>query len=105
MIDRRTAMFGTVAAAGFAAGTGAGARQPDPVETIALWPGAAPGMPAVPPVETVDERSTDPALPDRAVRGIARPRLIMFRPKVANGSALLVAPGGGYARVVIDKDG
>ncbi|MCU6454292.1 alpha/beta hydrolase [Sphingomonas sp. A2-49] len=104
MIDRRTAVFGTVAA-GLSSGAGAAVRLPDPVETIPLWPAEAPGMPATPPAETIDERSTDPLVPDRAVRGIVRPRLVVFRPTVANGSALLVAPGGGYARVVIDKEG
>ncbi|MGP7795776.1 alpha/beta hydrolase [Sphingomonas sp. CLY1604] len=116
MIDRRGALLAALAAGwtGTAAGAqipaprgagSAGPGLPDPAETIDLWPGNAPGMPQVPPVEVVDERSTDPALPDRAVRGIVRPRLAVFRPAVANGSALLVTPGGGYARVVIDKEG
>ena len=77
----------------------------DPVETILLWPDGAPGMPAMPPIETVDERSTDPALRDRALRGIVRPRMVVFRPATPNGSAVLVTPGGGYRRVVIDKEG
>lgn len=103
MIDRRQALIATLAAGLIPAG--AGAVPADPVETIDLWPGAAPGMPHVPPVEETIERSTDPARPDRALRGILRPRLTVFRPARANGSALLVAPGGGYARVVIDKEG
>lgn len=116
MIDRREALLATLAAGWM--GTGAGAQtaaprnkivtttgSPDPAETIDLWPGEAPGLPRVPPVEAVDERSADPALSDRAVRGIVRPRLAVFRPAVPNGSALLVTPGGGYARVVVDKEG
>ncbi|MES2753922.1 MAG: alpha/beta hydrolase [Pseudomonadota bacterium] len=90
----------------------AGAQTPapgpmpaDPVETIDLWPAGAPGAPPTLPVETVVERSTDPALPDRAVHGIARPRLIIFRPARPNGTAVLIAPGGGYVRVVVDKEG
>lgn len=111
MIDRRHALFATLAAGlGVAAGAQAGCVRaaPPPAdlpEILDLWPGEAPGMPRVPPVETIDERSTDPALPDRAVRGIVRPRMAVFRPANPNGSALLVAPGGGYARVVIDKEG
>ena len=113
MIDRRHALFGTLAAGWSMAARARPVRvgqrpvlaSADPAETIDLWPGRAPGMPHVPPVEVIDERSTDPALPDRAVRGIVRPRLAVFRPAVPNGSALLVAPGGGYARVVIDKEG
>lgn len=112
MIDRRTAL---AALAGGAALTGLDLpppatpgerlRVPDPTETIELWPHGAPGAPATLPVETVVERSRDPALPDRAVTGIARPRLVVFRPARPNGAALLVAPGGGYARVVLDKEG
>lgn len=108
MIDRRQALLGTLAA-GLATGAAAAgsprARPSDPAETIDLWPGAPPGMPAALPAEAVIERSTDATRPDRAMVHIARPRLVVFRPVRANGSALLVAPGGGYARVVIDKEG
>ena len=78
---------------------------PDPAETIDLWPGGAPGMPAVPPVETVRERSRDPAYNDRIALGIARPRMVVFPPERANGAAVLIAPGGGYGWVVVDKEG
>jgi acetyl esterase/lipase len=78
---------------------------PQPSETIDLWPNGAPGMPATPPVETVTERSTDPALLDRSVEGIARPRMVVFRPDRPNGAALLITPGGGYRLVVVDKEG
>ena len=78
---------------------------PDPLETIELWPGGAPGMPENPPREEIVQRSTDPELPDRFVTGITRPRMTVFRPRVANGAAVLITPGGGYTRVVIDKEG
>jgi acetyl esterase/lipase len=78
---------------------------PHPVETIYLWPRGAPGMPAAPPVETVTERSTDGLVTDRAVLGITRPRLAVFRPDRPNGAALLLTPGGGYRHVVVDKEG
>lgn len=81
------------------------ANLPDPTETIDLWPKGAPGMPASPPVEQVAERSKDPARPDRAVLGIARPRLSVFRPGRPNGSAVMIIPGGGYKWVGIDKEG
>ena len=77
----------------------------EPAETIDLWPRGAPGMPRVPLVEVVDERSKDADLTDRAVHGIARPRMVVFRPAVPNGAAVLVTPGGGYKWVVIDKEG
>ena len=115
MIDRRTALLGSLAAgvsARAAAQTRAPATSeskhiaaPDPAETIDLWPNGAPGAPAVPPVETVHERSTDPAYNDRYVLGIGRPRMAVFRPARSNGAAVMITPGGGYSWVVVDKEG
>ena len=62
-------------------------------------------MPSTPPKEVIDERSKDSAVRDRAMYGITRPRLVVFRPRVPNGSAVLVMPGGGYRWVVVDKEG
>jgi acetyl esterase/lipase len=89
---------------------------PQPAETIDLWPPSAhsarnsplaraPGSPATPLIETVDERSTDALVTDRAVFGITRPRMAVFRPDRANGAAVLITPGGGYRWVVVDKEG
>jgi acetyl esterase/lipase len=115
MIDRRTLLV-SAASAGVAASAGAQtpppgaagshvAGLPEPDETIDLWPRGAPGLPDRPPVEMVEERSKDPALADRAVRGVTRPRLVVFRPRIPNGSGVLVMPGGGYRHIVIDKEG
>ncbi len=116
MIDRRQALLGTLAL-GLATraktqtlppriGDKAPvAGLPEPDETIDLWPNGAPGAPAKALVETVDERSKDSALTDRAVYGISRPRMVVFRPRIPNGSAALITPGGGYRWVVIDKEG
>ncbi len=81
----------------------AGLTQPS--ETIDLWATAAPGAPKVSLKETVNERSTDPQLTDRAVFGISRPRMAVFRPTRPNGAAVLITPGGGYRWVVVDKEG
>lgn len=78
---------------------------PQPSDTIDLWPAGAPGLPAKPLVETVNERSTDALVTDRAVFGITRPRMAVFRPDRPNGAAVLIAPGGGYRWVVVDKEG
>jgi acetyl esterase/lipase len=115
MIDRRTALLGTLAL-GFTGSAAAQTRAPatpdsphmawpEPTETIDLWPGRAPGAPAKLPVETVKERSKDPAYNDRYVFGISRPRMAVFRPARPNGAAVLITPGGGYNWVVIDKEG
>src|SRR4051794_32439327 len=103
-VDRRTALLGSLAAAGLASRAGAqtappavpGSQRapgwPQPTETIDLWPKGAPGMPAKPPVETVNERSNDPELNDRAVLGITRPRMAVFRPWRPNGASILITP-------------
>lgn len=77
-----------------------------PGEQLPLWPaGAVPGEtgPARPP--RVVERSADPARPDRYADQIDAPSLQVYTPTRPNGRALLVIPGGGYQRVVIDKEG
>lgn len=113
-LDRRSALLAALAAPLAASAQTAPPALKDealpgglvePVETIDLWPKGAPGLLAAPPVETVVERSTDIAIADRAVHGIARPRLVVFRPRIPNGAAVLVIPGGGYVRVVIDTEG
>lgn len=74
-------------------------------QRIDLWPAAAPGAPPRLPVETVDERTTVPDRPDRVVYGIAKPRIVAFRPERPNGAAVLVVPGGGYRWLATDKGG
>src|SRR3546814_9828549 len=56
-------------------------------------------------LEVIIDRSKDHAFQDRAVEHVARPRLAIFRAVRPNGAALLIAPGGGYQRVVVDKEG
>lgn len=72
---------------------------------IRLWPGAAPGSETLTITETITERSTDPAKHDRIYTQIVEPSLQVFRPPSPNGVAVIVAPGGAYQRVVIDKEG
>lgn len=55
--------------------------------------------------EAIVERSADPAMPDRIMQSIANPRLAVFRAAQPTGAAVLIAPGGGYRHVVIDKEG
>jgi acetyl esterase/lipase len=108
-IDRRNLVLATLAGAAapvFAADAAAPlAGLPGPDDEIELWPGGAPGMPDTPPHETIIERSKDASHSDRAVTGVVRPRLAIFRAIRPNGAAMLIAPGGAYERVVIDKEG
>ena len=75
-------------------------------DRIALWPqGMAPGDKPLSQAPRIVERSSDPALPDRYIDHVSAPYLVAYRPARPNGSALLVVPGGGYQRVVLDKEG
>ncbi|SBV37438.1 Acylaminoacyl-peptidase [uncultured Stenotrophomonas sp.] len=79
------------------------AASPD---RVALWPGGlAPGDKPLPEPMQLVERSADPTLPDRYVTHVSEPFLVVYRPRRPNGTALLVIPGGGYKRVVLDKEG
>jgi acetyl esterase/lipase len=81
------------------------ADAPDPPEVVPLWPGPPPGMPSAPPREEVVDRFATSGFQDRYAAHVARPTLTVFRPARPNGAALLIIPGGGYVRVVIDKEG
>ncbi|HET9512222.1 MAG TPA: alpha/beta hydrolase [Sphingomonas sp.] len=104
-IDRRTLLAASLAAA--PAGAMAQALPPlsDP-ETIHLWPGRdGPGLTNAALAETVDNRSKDPAQPNRAVAGVRQPRIAAYRPAQPNGAAMLVMPGGGYTYLSTDNEG
>lgn len=89
----------------------AGAAAPVPAaepggDTIELWPGGAPGSERVVAKEELLERQPDGPQRDRLVQHTTRPLLTIFGPKgPSNGVTLLIVPGGGYQRVVIDKEG
>lgn len=74
---------------------------------LPLWPdtGLAPGDRTLALPQRVFERSADPAVPDRYVDHVSRPYLVVQRPAHPNGIGLLVIPGGGYQRIVLDKEG
>lgn len=100
-LDRRTLL----ALASTAAATPALAQAVDPTETIKLWTGRPPGALATLPREVITDRTPTSGFQDRYVTGIGEPLLTVFRPARPNGAACVIAPGGGYIRVVIDKEG
>lgn len=75
-----------------------------PDDSVALWPDGHLAVPAG-LVERIVQRSEDPQASDRMVEHVTRPRLDIFRPARPNGAAVILAPGGGYRYVVIDKEG
>ncbi len=98
---RRLALAGAMALGGCASLGGEGIS----FETFDVWPDGPPGGEGVTAAEEIIERSKDKARPDRAVIHVRRPTLKVFRPARPDGSAVLVIPGGGYQRVVLDKEG
>jgi acetyl esterase/lipase len=75
-------------------------------DRVGLWPTAvAPGYKLLDQPPRIVERSRDPALPDRYITHVSEPYLVVYRPTLPNGIGLLVIPGGGYKRVVLDKEG
>ena len=96
------------------AGVAASSAAEPGVSEIELWPGAAPGSSALALTESVTERSKDPRQQDRFVTGLLRPRLLWIKAEKVrapapnpepSGVALIIAPGGGYVREVLDKEG
>ncbi|GAB2890399.1 alpha/beta hydrolase [Uliginosibacterium flavum] len=76
------------------------------LQEIPLWPDVPPGSAGVQLTETIEERSPDvAAFMDRAITGISRPALTAYVPARPNGTSVVLAPGGGYIRVVLDKEG
>src|SRR4051812_5597282 len=103
-LDRR-ALLGLAAASAAAPAMAAPGDLPDPAEIVRLWPGRPPGARASLPKLELTDRVKTSGFQDRFVTGVAEPLMTVFRPARPNGGAVLIAPGGGYIRVVIDKEG
>ncbi len=81
-------------------------QQPSSASSVHdLWPSNAPGTPADFPAELITERSDNRFQPDRMLTRISRPGLTVIRPDNPNGAAVIMAPGGGYSHIVLDKEG
>jgi acetyl esterase/lipase len=72
-------------------------------EAIRLWPNGAPG--SMGPMEA--ETTVDKAPYGRITRNVSEPTLTVFAPdpKIANGTAVIVAPGGGFHLLSIENEG
>lgn len=73
--------------------------------SFSLWPdGSMPDAAHTEAPRLVLERGA-PGGHDRAILHVNQPILEVFRPAVPNGAAIIIAPGGGYFRLAIDKEG
>ncbi len=113
-MDRRTAiglgLAAAVARPAFAdtVVVGDGVLPSDPKENIILWPGVPPGGGeglSLPPIRVSNHEPPYITPHDRAIDRIGVPAMNVFRPEKPDGSALIIAPGGGYAREMLDFEG
>jgi len=83
------------------------AVRAEPLRTrdlIDLWPGGVgPGSEQSPAKRTITERSKAAYFPDRSLIGVTRPNLTAFVPDHPNGTSVIVAPGGGYLAIALDR--
>lgn len=100
-IDRRSVLTLALASGALPAAS----LAPDP-DFLALWPQGVPDG-AVPPIseEIVERAAAGAPLRDRLIRRVTQPGLTIVRAPDPDGSAVLIAPGGAYQHVVIDKEG
>jgi acetyl esterase/lipase len=78
-------------------------QAPQPAWT--LWPEGPPNPQSRKTTLSIVERGKPGEARDRAATGIDTPTLTVFKTAEPDGSALLIIPGGGYQRVVMDKEG
>lgn len=101
--DRRSMLL---AGAWISASTASAAHPAPTIDTIDLWPTGVPGRDRVTVQERVEDLAPGAVPQDRVAWHVTRPRLSLFLPKGRfNGITMLVIPGGGYRRVVIDREG
>ena len=86
---------------------GDGVLPTDPRENIALWPGTPPGGAGLklPPNRIVNHEPAYIAPNDRKIDQVGVPVLNVLRPDRPDGSAMIIAPGGGYAVQMLDFEG
>jgi acetyl esterase/lipase len=86
---------------------GDGVLPSDPKEVIALWPGVPPGGEALhlPPIRVTNHEPPFLTPSDRAIDQVGLPVMNVFKPDRPDGSAMIIAPGGGYSREMLDFEG
>jgi acetyl esterase/lipase len=104
--DRRTMLLAGAWITAAPAATAVADRSAETSDTIDLWPAGVPGRERVSAQEKIEDLAPGAIPRDRVAWHVTRPLLSVFRPKGRfNGITLLVIPGGGYRRVVIDREG
>lgn len=92
-------------ACAFAVSASADPAAPAPHPVLNIWPGVAPGA------EKSKQKEIDAQLPapgnqtTHLIRNVVTPTLTVFAPAKPNGTALIVAPGGGYFGLMFNYEG
>lgn len=107
-VDRRTLIGAALTAnlaikANAARSTSSSPRMPD--HSIDLWPNGVPDSNPRLPAEVIEDDAHGGGALNRAIKGITRPRIDVFHAKRCNGNSMLIMPGGGYGRVMVDHEG
>ncbi|HTS63077.1 MAG TPA: SGNH/GDSL hydrolase family protein [Candidatus Acidoferrales bacterium] len=83
------------------------AQTPEPLSSdaagvFAIWPGPAPGSESWKWMEQIDNRGGT-----RMARNVVTPTLTMYKPAAgkANGSSVIIAPGGAFRFLMVDYEG
>lgn len=97
----------TLLATGLALPAMAHARALDdpPVERFPIWPGSPPGGEGLAVHDEVVKRSPNGSEDDIAWPHVATPMLTVVPAARPNGAAVLICPGGGFARVATGRKG
>jgi len=113
-MDRRTVVGLGLAAAAFPKSVladtvvpGDGVLPTDPKDVVTLWPGTPPGGRGIglPPIRVSNHEPPYITPVDRAIDQVGIPNMNVFRPERPDGSAMIIAPGGGYSREMLDFEG
>ena len=98
----RLGLGACLVAAGLA-GSGSPVAAAEPI-VLDLWPA---GTPTAPAADVGEERELTRDPPDGVMRltGVSVPQIEVFQPAEPNGTAVLVAPGGGYQILAYEHEG
>lgn len=81
-------------------------KDPSGAAQVALWPGAAPGAPALAEPETATSGGSVAGKPLWWVTNVSTPTLTVYPAKGKNtGAAVIVFPGGGFMGLAMDLEG
>jgi len=102
VLDRRTVLASSLLAS--LATPAAYAQTRNDAEIVRLWSKSPPGGPSADKPYKI-ETETHNGHTGRSVSGVTEPTLLVHRAAKAADTAILVLPGGGFTRIMQDKEG